>query len=132
MGVLGAGRLRGAACFLRAVLESSRTRIAFFRAHLQTVPLFTRLFFSHLQVGLRDGTMVIKTLPDFTPLLVMCPHNTHGHSGTIHAITIGPEYTFFTASADKKMMAWQITASLNALVAGAAAGGGGDGGQGQW
>ena len=67
--------------------------------------------------------MVIKTLPDFTPLLVMCAHNSYGHKDAINAITMGPEYTFFTASADQKMMAWRITSSLYALVAAADGGG---------
>jgi WD40 repeat protein len=69
-----------------------------------------------LVVGLRDGTMVIKTLPDFASLLCMTPHHSYGHSGAVNAIKMGPGCTFFTASQDKKMMAWQIDQSLYALL----------------
>ena len=81
-----------------------------------------------LLLGLDNGELLVKQLPDFNNLLVLRPNQSYGHTGCITCIAMGPECTFFTGSVDRKFMAWQISQSIVQANAGGGGGGGRGGG----
>ena len=81
-----------------------------------------------LLLGLDNGELLVKQLPDFNNLLVLRPNQSYGHTGCITCIAMGPECTFFTGSVDRKFMAWQISQSIVEANAGGGGGGGRGGG----
>ncbi|OQS01427.1 hypothetical protein ACHHYP_01057 [Achlya hypogyna] len=62
-----------------------------------------------LLIGHDDGSVTVKELPSFQYKMSFGKNVTNvGHHDAVRRIIKGPMHTFFTASNDRKMMAWQI------------------------